>query len=702
MNYLYDAAGRLTSIAGPKGNFTYAYDAAGNRISSADGNGNTTTFQYDARKRLVKTVYPDRTSATNSYDGPGNLVGVTDAAGAVVRYTYDPANQLQTVVQLNHPNPSNNTNTYGYDPLGNLTALTDENLHTTQNVFDLFNEPVSKTLPDQTLTETRQYDAAGNLVSLTHFNGVTTTYTYDAQNRKLTQSTPGEPTISFTYTATGKYLTSAAGDGTVNYSYDPLDRLTTKATPEGTLSYTYYANGNVETIASSNPNGVSVTLTWDALDRLSTVVDNRLPTGANTAVYVYDAAGNVVTATYPNGFQTTFTYDQLSRINAVSTPVSSYTYQLGPTGIHTGATEGNGRTLQWNYDGIYRLTNETISNDPANNNGGATYNLDPVGNRLSAVSSLTSIASGSFSYNPDDEISSETYDANGNVLSTGGMVYTYDSENHMTSMIGNGKVVTMVYDAFGNRVSKTVNNVTTKYLVEDDVNPTGLPQVLEEVQNGVAVRTYTYGLQRISESQMVSGTWTTSFYGYDGGGSVRQLTDSTGKVTDEYEYDAFGNSFTKSGTTPNNYLYRGEQYDPDLGLYYLRARYYNPQTGRFLSRDPEAGKPVAPSTLHKYLYAGGDPINKIDPRGREELLEYAFMAYHLTIEGIDFGHDEKGCLVDAFVGLATGIGSATDGSTTANEGLNIAMALGGCSDEADYNLALGFIWSKVFPFSGAD
>ena len=415
-----------------------------------------------------------------------------------------------------------------------------------------------------------------------------------------------------------------AGDGTVNYSYDPLDRLIAKMTPEGTLSYTYYANGNVETIASSNPNGVSVTLTWDALDRLSTVVDNRLPTGANTAVYVYDAAGNVVTATYPNGFQTTFTYDQLSRINAVSTPVSSYTYQLGPTGIHTGATEGNGRTLQWNYDGIYRLTNETISNDPANNNGGATYDLDPVGNRLSAVSSLTSIASGSFSYNPDDEISSETYDANGNVLSTGGMVYTYDSENHMTSMIGNGKVVTMVYDAFGNRVSKTVNNVTTKYLVEDDVNPTGLPQVLEEVQNGVAVRTYTYGLQRISESQMVSGTWTTSFYGYDGGGSVRQLTDSTGKVTDEYEYDAFGNSFTKSGTTPNNYLYRGEQYDSDLALYYLRARYYNPATGRFVERDPLDGYINVPATLHKYLYASGNPVNRIDPSGKgDELIEEA-------------------------------------------------------------------------------
>ncbi|MGA2877161.1 MAG: RHS repeat-associated core domain-containing protein, partial [Nitrososphaerales archaeon] len=297
-------------------------------------------------------------------------------------------------------------------------------------------------------------------------------------------------------------------------------------------------------------------------------------------------------------------------------------YQLGVTGNRTGATEGNGRTLTWNYDGIYRLTNESISNDPANNNGSATYNLDPVGNRLSAVSSLTSIASGSFSYNPDDEVSSETYDANGNVLSTGGMTYTYDSENHMTSATGNGKVVTMVYDAFGNRVSKTVNGVTTKYLVEDDVNPTGLPQVLEEVQNGAAVRTYTYGLQRISEAQSINGTWTPSFYGYDGAGSVRQLTNVLGAVTDEYEYDAFGNSFTKTGTTPNNYLYRGEQFDSDLGLYYLRARYYNPQTGRFLSRDPEDGNPTDPKSLHKYLYAGGDPVNMIDPMGREAEIEY--------------------------------------------------------------------------------
>jgi RHS repeat-associated protein len=93
-------------------------------------------------------------------------------------------------------------------------------------------------------------------------------------------------------------------------------------------------------------------------------------------------------------------------------------------------------------------------------------------------------------------------------------------------------------------------------------------------------------------------------------------------VTDTYNYDAFGNQLNSTGSTPNNYLYRGEQYDQDLNLYYLRARYYNPATGRFLSRDPNEGKPVDPETLHKYLYADGDPVNGFDPRGLEDEVEY--------------------------------------------------------------------------------
>jgi RHS repeat-associated protein len=234
---------------------------------------------------------------------------------------------------------------------------------------------------------------------------------------------------------------------------------------------------------------------------------------------------------------------------------------------------------------------------------------------------------GTWGYNADDELSSESYDLNGNVTATGGKSFTYDSENHLMSMTASGTSVSIVYDGDGNRVAKTVNGVTTQYLV-DNLNPTGYPQVMEELQGGAVTRQYTYGLQRINENQVLDGAWTPSFYGYDGGGSVRQLTNSSGTVTDSYEYDAFGNSFTVSGTTPNEMMYRGEQYDSDLGLYYLRARYYNPLTGRFMSRDPNDpqlmdsdGMPIDPKYLHKYLYAGGDPINQIDPSGRAAYIE---------------------------------------------------------------------------------
>ncbi len=191
---------------------------------------------------------------------------------------------------------------------------------------------------------------------------------------------------------------------------------------------------------------------------------------------------------------------------------------------------------------------------------------------------------------------------------------------------GNG-AVSIVYDGDDNRVVKTANGTTTQYLV-DDLNPTGYAQVVEELTNDAVTRTYTYGLQRIDENQLLGGSqssavWTASFYNYDGFGSVRMLTDITGAVTDIYDYDAWGNIVSQTGSTPNVYLYRGEQFDPDLQLYYLRARYFNPLTGRFLTRDPNNPQPfdangisTDPRSLHKYLYAGGDPINMIDPEGR--------------------------------------------------------------------------------------
>ena len=122
------------------------------------------------------------------------------------------------------------------------------------------------------------------MTSLTHFNGKTTTYTYDTLNRLLSRTpdpTTGEPTVSFTYTATGKRASMTDASGTTNYTYDSMDRLTQKATPEGTLNYTYDAAGHLASMTSSHTNGVSASYTYDSLNRLSTVVDGRL-TGNQT------------------------------------------------------------------------------------------------------------------------------------------------------------------------------------------------------------------------------------------------------------------------------------------------------------------------------------------------------------------------------------------------------------------------------------
>ena len=454
-------------------------------------------------------------------------------------------------------------------------------------------------------------------------------------------------------------------------------------TPEGTLNYTYDLAGNVASIYSSSLNGASMAYTYDTLNRLSTVVDNNLPAGSNTTIYAYDTASNLVTVTYPNKLQSTIQYDSLNRLTSLNTAtqnssaVAGYSYTLGATGSRIGATEQTGRTLTWNYDGIYRLTSEAVSQDPSGGNGEVDYTLDPVGNRTSANSSLPGVQSVTLnSFNLDDWLSPETYDANGNTLTTGGKTFAYDSENHLVSM--NGGAVTMIYDAFGNRVSKTVGNVTTKYLVEDDVNPTGLPQVFEESVNGVLQRTYTYGLQRISENQQIrergrpASTATTA--------RKRTPVDQpAGGVTDTYDYDAFGNLLNSTGPTPNNYLYRGEQYDSDLGLYYLRARYYNPATGRFMSRDLLGGKTFAPKSLHKYLYASGDPVNRIDPRGRIDVVEYVGRLIMDLKPAMQF-INTMGCVV--------GIGiSAMSSELNKNAAIGILATAYGCVRLAPTGLA---------------
>lgn len=209
------------------------------------------------------------------------------------------------------------------------------------------------------------------------------------------------------------------------------------------------------------------------------------------------------------------------------------------------------------------------------------------------------------------------YDDAGNLISTTSSgksaAYTYNAENKLiraTVQEGNNvSVEEYEYDYAGNRTVKKSENDYTYYL--NDVSGI-LTQVLAELDsNGNEKCCYTRGIEIISQER--SGN--ISYYLTDGHGSVRQLTDSTGAVTDTYVYDAWGNLIESTGTTENSYLYCGEQLDSTTGLYYLRARYMNPATGTFISMDMYQGSIFDPTSLHKYLYANANPVINCDPTG---------------------------------------------------------------------------------------
>jgi RHS repeat-associated protein len=416
------------------------------------------------------------------------------------------------------------------------------------------------------------------------------------------------------------------------------------------LSTNHDKLGNLKTVRSSNANGVSIDYNYDSLNRLSSVTDNNL-TANKVTNYTYDKVGNLESYEYGNGVKSQYSYNTLNRLTNLSiskttTEIASYSYTLGAAGNRLSVTEKSGRTATYTYDDLYRLTNETVSNDPNSKNGSVIYTFDNVGNRLSRTSTLAGIANQTLTYDKNDRLTTDTYDANGNTKVSGLNNYGYDFENRLTSQ---NTDLTIIYDGDGNRVSKTVSGVTTKYLVDTN-NLTGYAQVVEEIRGGSVQRRYTYGHDLISQTQIIDNEWKSSWYGYDGHGSVRFLTDINGSITDTYDYDAFGNLIHQTGSTPNDYLYAGEQRDAHLGLEYLRARYMNTGTGRFWSMDSYAGVDTDPLSLHKYLYSNNNPISNIDPTG------------HFSIKDVMITINIIGILVNAH-GLMVNLDKASKATT---------------------------------------
>lgn len=648
----YDALGRRTEVDYPDGASSITtYDDAGRVLTETNERGHTTTFSYAPNKRTTTDALGEDT--VEELDSQGRRTKLTDPLGHVFELDYDSAGRLRTTTfpdgttqtatydlagrRTAETDQAGRTTAFGYDDVGRLTSTTDASGEITGATYDEVGNQITQTDPEGRVThleydalgrltkrirplgqsETFGYDGNGNQTSHTDFNGETTTFVYDADNRLEQKNLPGGPTVSYDYTPAG-LRTEAGGD---TYTYDLRGRLLTETKASGEiLSYTYDDAGNRTSVTTSEG---TATYTYDELNRLATAED-----ATGTTTYGYDDDGNLTSTERPNGITTTNGYDTQNRLTQVTHEsagglIASYVYTLGPAGHREQVVESGpattGRTVTCEHDAVYRLTVEEIDEPGTANDQVVTYSYDGVGNRLEADHDGVVTT---YVYDDNDRLESETtggstttyaYDDNGNMTARAAGVttdtYEYDAENRLvqaTLLSGPISAVSYEYDTDGIRTSATRDGIPTTFVTDKNRD---YAQVVVE-KTGLDTVTYTYGHDLVSQ---VRSAGTTSLPLHDAQRSTRQLTDSAGAVTDSYTYDAFGNELASTGSTPNDFLYAGEQLDPDLGLYYLRARYYDPSTGRFAATDPLAGTLTDPPSLHRYLYAAADPVNKADP-----------------------------------------------------------------------------------------
>jgi RHS repeat-associated protein len=626
----YDAVGRdIKTIDALGHETTQAYDNADNLITRTDANGRTTQFAYDQLNRLTTVTLPGGQASSQAYDTAGRQTTATDAAGRTTNFGYDGNGRVTQVTDA-----SGGVTRFEYDANGNRTAIVDARGNRTSFAYDLANRLISTTYPNGGV-EQYSYDAAGHMSAKQDAMGRVIGFTYDGLGRLLTRTYPDATQVRFTYTASGKRASAIDSRGTTLYAYDTRDRLATLTYPDGqTINYTYDAAGNLISIASL---AGTISFIYDK-GRLQQVTD---PDGRVTT-FSYDAAGNRIGLTYPNGTSAAYVYDANDRLtqlthNGPAAQLASYAFTLDATGGRTRIDESTGAIKNYSYDVLHRLIEERVTDLAANPIFENDFTYDAVGNRLTktSVSGAGVPVTTTYNYNVADQLVSEngvtyTYDLNGNLTSktdaAGLTTYQYDFDNRLVRITEpSGAATNYRYDADGHRVEKQDAAGTIRYLVDTNRE---LAQILAEyTPAGALLASYVYADDLIS---MTRGGQT-AFYHFDGSGSTRLLTNLAGIVTDTYQYDAFGTLVARTGATDNPFLFTGQQLDANSGFYYLRARFYNPGTGRFLTLDTHAGTSSDPRSLHRYVYSVNDPANHTDPSGQFGLGSFSIS---ISISGI--------------------------------------------------------------------
>ena len=573
VQYVYDSFNHISSITGPDGAVTnVAFDISGNLLSRVDPLGHTATFTYDANGNLKTgsaTLINDAGSSSEltssfEYDPNGNVNRVTDPLARITRLVSNFRGQMTQKTDA-----LNATVHFAYGAAGcascggggeKLTSVTDQAGSTTSFLYDKRGLLTTETDPLQK-SRSYTYNEAGRLSSKTDRNNLTTTYLYDATGNPTHIDYPDGSTVVNTFDALEHLKTMQDSLGTTSFTYDGAGRVLSATDPDGfTLSYLYDAAGNLTHM--TYPDGSIVDYAYDSANRLTGVTF-----GADQASYTYDVAGRLTSFTHFNGIITSFTYDSANRLTGISSAAASYVFTLDAAGNRT----------------------RVESNEPleCSLTAGATdYVYNSSKNRLQSAGGI------SFIYNDEGELSG-----------AGTTAYQFDSVHRLT---GIGNSTTFTYDGAGRRLKAIRSGVETRYIVDPFGNV-----VAEADATGQITRKYIYGIGLLAleteDSQLFC-------YHFNGTGHTVALTDLSQNIVNAYSYEPFGEIANEQETIPQPFKFVGKcgVMAEEGGLYFMRARYYDSTTGRFISEDPIG---FGGGDTNLLAYVSNNPINWIDPDG---------------------------------------------------------------------------------------
>lgn len=629
-DYYYDALNRKIEeryrVAGELHSRLYSYDALGRLRSVTNERGHTSTTHYDTRNQVTEKINPHSETTRYRYDANGNVASVTDSAGRTLTYSYDALNRKTQQLDAN-----GNTQTWSYHPNGQVASHTDGRGKVSFYVYDVAGRLIQTT--EAGLVSSASYDANGNVHTVTDANGYNSTrYEYDELDRRISTMMHGGETWRYKYDIAGNLTMeiTPTGEKTLQ-NFDALGRLIQrseygdfKVNNQLTrqINYSYDANSNVTSISQG---GNTVSYTYDALNRISSVTDQY----GQTLSYAYDKVGNRTRLTYPGNKTVNYAYDNADRLLSLTDWLNHTTnYSRNAAGQISEVVNGNGSKSQYGYDAAGRLIQ--LKNLQANGSVISSHDLtlDGAGNITQAevtlpllpilpasVSNLIYadnnhlVEAGSTSYSRDTSGRIVQITANGNGTQT---IYNFDINDHISSISqGSTTLSRYGYDLNDNRISQTQNGTETRYVID---SLSALPNVVAETSaQGGILRYYIYGEGLVSQ---IDAGGNSHYYHFDPTGHTLALTDANGSITDKYAYTPYGHT-TSQGSTPNPFKFVGKHgvMDDGNGLHYMRARYYKEDIMRFMSLDALHGDMLTPQALNRYAYVQGNPVNLIDPSG---------------------------------------------------------------------------------------